>query len=137
MTPLPNNRNATRHGLKAGQLPKGASYIKRDADILRRYLEAAVVERHDEITLYHAACIQSAIRWERHAMLAQRWLRLEADDLDAGTRLSFSREIAKASSERDKCLERLGLDKRDAQDALTLLYAQPQPESQEEKASDA
>ncbi|MEQ8790248.1 MAG: hypothetical protein RIC55_28390 [Pirellulaceae bacterium] len=119
----PKNRNATRHGLKAGTLPAGASYVKRDCDALRRCIEAAVVERHGEIALYHAACIQSAIRWERHAMLAQRWLRLEIDQMDPATKLSYSREIARASAERDKCLEKLGLDKDLTANAIDVLYS--------------
>ncbi len=122
------NRNAVRHGLRAGRLPKGASYIQRETDVLRRILEDAVAENEGgDISLYRAGVLQSCIRWERHAMLCQRWLRLEAGDLTPDQRLAFSREIARASMERDKCLRELGLDKRAAADVWSTLDATPLP----------
>lgn len=130
------NRNSMRHGLRAGRLPKGAAYIRRETDRLRSVIECAVVERHGEISVYHAAIVQTCIRWERHAMLAQRWMRLEAGDMDASTRLAYSREIARASSERDKCLRDLGLDAR-AASIIDALYSSPQPSADERSADDA
>ena len=118
------NRNATRHGLRAGQLPKGAAYIKRETDVLRRIIENAVADEHDgDVSLYHAALIQSTIRWERHAMLAQRWLRREAESLTLDQRLAFSRDIARASTERDKCLRELGLNTKPNGDPWAILDA--------------
>lgn len=108
----PKNRHAIRHGLRAGRLPKGCAYVRRECDQLRGIVEAAVAEAHGEITILQAALVQTAIRWERHASLAQRWLRLECEKMDATTRLNYSRDIARASAERDKCLLQLGLDKR-------------------------
>jgi hypothetical protein len=52
------------------------------------------------------------LRWERHAALAQRWLVKAGDTLKPDQRLSFSREIARASSERDKALAALKLETR-------------------------
>jgi hypothetical protein len=119
------NRNSLRHGLRAGSLPKGASYIKREINLLRREIETAVMNRHGEIDLYRAALIQTAIRWERHGMLVQRWLRREAGEMDAAQRLAYSRDIARASESRDRCLKELGLNAGDHADILDALYSTP------------
>jgi hypothetical protein len=114
-----------RHGLTIGaKLPNGAGYVARTTGHFRVALESAVVVAKGEITLIDAASIQSAVRWERHALLCQRWLIKEAATLSAGERLAFSREIARASSERDKCLDRLGID-RNEQSIFDALYATP------------
>ena len=70
-----SNKNALRHGLTAGSLPAGCTYIRRESNRLRCALEDAVIELRGEVGLADAAAINSAVRWERHAMLAQRWLR--------------------------------------------------------------
>lgn len=117
------NCNATRHGLSTGNLPKGCGYIKRTTNQLRNAVEDAVVEAHGEITLEDAAVIQTAIRWERHALLAQRWLRRETASLTPDQYLAFSRDIARASSERDKCIKLLGLGRRQAADMWPTVEA--------------
>lgn len=120
-----NNDKRYRHGLTIGaKLPAGAGYVARTTGQFRTALESAVVAAKGEITLIDAASIQSAVRWERHALLCQRWLVKEAAELSAGDRLAFSREIARASSERDKCLDRLGID-RNEQSIFDALYATP------------
>ena len=108
--PPAGNTNALRHGLKAGKLPKQAQYIEHQMNRLRRELEDAVMQAKDEVNLLDAAHIQTAIKWERHGALALRWLRLEGDTLKPADRLAFSREIARASAERDRALAALGLD---------------------------
>lgn len=118
----PGNRNSVRHGLTCGSLPKGAGYIKRISGQFRTAIERAVVDVHGEVTLYHAAIIQTAMRWERHALLAQRWLRREDAKLTVSERLGFSREVARASAERDKCLAALRLDKDRSQSVVDALY---------------
>jgi len=45
-------------------------------------------------------------------MLAQRWLRLNADALEPTERLKYSSDIARASSERDKVISALNLNAR-------------------------
>ena len=117
------NVNAIRHGLTSGNLPKGAKYIQHQMDRLRRQLEAAVIEAKGQVTLSDAAAIQSAIRWERHSALALRWLRVEGDKLKPTDRLTFSREIARASAERDKAIRELKLDRDTHQDMLKALYS--------------
>lgn len=108
--PPANNTNAMRHGLLAGKLPKGCSYIANRTLALRREVERSVISIKGEVTLLDASSIQSAIRWERHAMLCQRWLTKAIDELTPEQRLSFSREVARASTERDRCLRALNLD---------------------------
>jgi hypothetical protein len=106
----PGNRNALRHGLMAGQLPPDAKYIELRLNKFRRQLEDAVVDAKQEVTLLDAAVIQTCLRWERHAALAQRWLNKAIGTLSPTERLAFSREIARASTERDKALALLKLD---------------------------
>ena len=105
------NRNALRHGLKGGNLPKDAKYIQHRLNGFRRQLEDHVLELRGEVSIVEAATIQTILRWERHASLALRWLNKSADSLTAMERLHFSREIARASTERDKSLRELKLDK--------------------------
>ena len=110
----PGNRNGRgnlRHGLRGGSLPKEAKYIENRLNGFRRTLEDAVLALRGAISITDAACIQSVLRWERHACLAQRWLTKEYKTLKPADRLTFSREIARASGERDKALKMLDLDK--------------------------
>lgn len=120
----PGNRNARgniRHGLKAGSLPKDARYIEVRLNQFRRNLEDAVIAAKGEVSLADAAAIQTACRWERHACLAQRWLTKQYAELKPLDRLTFSREISRASGERDKAIRLLGLDVRPKNDWSAIL----------------
>lgn len=117
------NRNNMRHGLYGSKLPAGCSYIRRECDLFRAEVEDLVLILRGEIGLADAATINTAWRWERHARLCQRWL-VEADELSHADRISYSREIARASTERDKCLKSLGLD-AGQRNALDALYSSP------------
>jgi hypothetical protein len=118
---------AVKHGLSAGRLlPKGCGFIILLTQRLQRALESAVAAQGGALGVWEHACINSAVRWERHALLAQRWLRIEGEGMDPAARLAYSREIARASSERDKCLERLGLDKGEP-DIFNALYGPATP----------
>ncbi|MCA9248392.1 MAG: hypothetical protein KDA42_14800 [Planctomycetales bacterium] len=116
------NKNAIRHGLTTGKLPAGCGYVERLTNQLRRALESAVLDIAGEIGLFAAATINTACRWERHALLAQRWLR-RGKDLTPADKLAFSRDVARASAERDKCIKALGLDHQDERDAWSVLDA--------------
>src|SRR4051812_30154928 len=105
-----HNRNALRHGLRGGQLPKGEKNVEVRLCKFRQTLEDAVLAAHHEVNLIAAATIQTIVRWERHAALAQRWLAKEGHTMTAIERLKYSREIAMASKERDKALHSLDLD---------------------------
>ena len=104
-----DNRNNMRHALRSGRLPKDAKYIEHRLNQFRRFLEDAVVAIHGKVSIHHAAAIQTSMRWERHACLAHRWLVKQWEELKPEQRLHFSREIAKASTERDKALKDLEL----------------------------
>ena len=82
-----------------------------------------MIELRGEVGLADAAAINSAVRWERHAMLAQRWLRVDVAGMDASTRLAYSRDVARASSERDKCIRALGLEPSKRGDPWSILDA--------------
>jgi hypothetical protein len=122
--PAPScNTNAMKHGLMAGKLPPGCSYIRTAVGKLQAALQAATLQVHGELDVYRLALIHSAMRWERHALLAQKWLRDNAGTMNAADRLAYSRDVARASSERDRCLKLLGLD-RSKQDAwIDALYS--------------
>ncbi len=106
----PGNSNSIRHGLLSGKLPKGCQYVENRMNAFRRQLEGELISIKGQVSIIDAASINTAVKWERHGMLAQRWLRLECEDLKPADKLSFSREIAKASTERDKALAQLDLD---------------------------
>lgn len=121
----PKNRNASRHGLRSAALPKGASYVARATNELRRAVEDAVIVAKGEVNILDAAAIQTLLRHERHAMLCQRWLRREHDKMTLAERLKFSAEIGRASAERDKALRSLGIDATGTNDVLTQAYRTP------------
>lgn len=120
------NDNAARHYLKAGKLPPKLQYVEHRINALRRHLEDEVTTTKGEVSITDAAAINSACKWERHGLLAQHWLRHEAETLSAGDRLKFSEAIAKASDNRDKNIRALGLDRDARQNVIDALYSQPQ-----------
>ena len=115
------NRNGLRHGLTAGKLPKGCQYLENQLNGFRRTLEDIVLSVKGEISLPDAASIQTALKWERHGALALRWLTKQGDSLKPMESLAFSREIAKASTERDKALCSIGLDRDRIRDAWAII----------------
>jgi hypothetical protein len=122
----PDNRNSLRHGLRGGQLPRDARFIEFRMNAFRRKLEDAVIESKGAISLIDAASIQTAMKWERHGALALRWLTKEGNKLKPAERLTFSREVARASTERDKALAALRLD-RDSKDRVIEALYSPVP----------
>ena len=105
-----NGRANFRHGLRAGSLPKSCRYIEVRLNGFRRQLEDAVIEAKGHVDIPDAAHIQTAVRWERHASLAHRWLTKQYDEMKPLERLQFSREVARGSAERDKAVAALHLD---------------------------
>jgi hypothetical protein len=127
------NQNATQHGRWStlGSLPPGCTHIRKLCAKLRNQLEQAVTAEHGEVSLLSAATIQTAVRHERHAQLAQKWLK-DNPDINVETRLAISRDIASASEKRDKCLRLLNIDrKRTANpwDSLHAAAALPGPQT--------
>jgi hypothetical protein len=104
--------------LALGELPADMRGAGRTATRLRLALEAAVIDRHGSITLSQACLISTAARWERHGAVSGWLLRQHAESMTHDQRLTYSREIARASAERDKAIERLRLER----DPLASLY---------------
>lgn len=130
------NVNGLTHGMRSsddvmnvrfnlGKLPPMLKRIERAVNLFRRAIESAVVDAHGSVGVYHAALVQSAARLEARALMAQRWLRLNIEELDMNEKLACSKAIAEASTARDKCLERLGLHqtKGNAWDDLSVQLA--------------
>lgn len=107
----PGNRNAVQHGLTTGHNPRGCSSATRYGNQFKRSLEAEVQALRGEITFADACSIQSATEWYRHALRARHWLNKKGDELSADQQLTFSREVARALTERDKIIRVLGVDR--------------------------
>jgi len=112
-----------RHNFVAGKLPGNCKDIQNRGDRIRRMLESAVLDAKGEIGITDASCINSAIRWERHAQLCNRWLLNNHGAMSHADKLKFSRETADASDKRDKAIRQLGLDKDSEHDLVTALYS--------------
>jgi hypothetical protein len=131
------NGNRISHGrysLRLGALPKGCGHIRRSIASLRRQLEQAIVATRGEIDLPSAALVQTACRHERHAQLAAKWLRDHAADLAPTDALAISRDIARASADRDKAILALGLKpaaKPNPWEVLRQTSLPPPPRTQE------
>ncbi len=118
-------RNPLKHGLRAAELgtvPRGASYIGRLVKQLRTKLEEKVEETKGEVSLQDSLAINTALRWEKHALLCNRWLAKESENMTHEQRLHYSREIARAAESRDKAVSRLNLT-TDPVNLLASLYA--------------
>ena len=116
-----DNRNSIRHGLTAGKLPVGCQHIENTLNAFRRQIEDLVLAAKGTVSLGDAAAIQTSLRWERHGALALRWLTKRGDELKPTEQLSFSREIARASTERDKALAALDLRRDTIRDAWAVI----------------
>lgn len=103
------NQNALRHGLTLGSASAADPMTIRHCNGFRRALEAALLALRGSISLADAAAVQTVVRLERHALLAQKWLREQGDKLTPVEKLKFSREITSASLERDRRLKALGI----------------------------
>jgi hypothetical protein len=103
-------RSAIRHGLRIAKGNPSWRNIEDDALALRTALRQSVTEAHTELTLLAEALIQSATRHERRAALAERWLRINGDNLELADRLALLAAISAATDSRDKAIRALGLD---------------------------
>lgn len=113
------DRSHLRHGLKAGKLPYENASIENTTNALRRLLEDAVLAARGTVTLSDALAISSACKWERHGLLVL-WQLRKAPELKPLDRIAASREIAKASTQRDLAVSLLRID--DSADLYAALY---------------
>jgi hypothetical protein len=131
-----HNQNAVKHGLKAetmirlNKVPAEAEYIAREVRRFRSWVREAVSElRGGPLTIYDEALANTAARHELRASLAARWLRL-AGDLTIEQKLTLMKTVSDASDARDRCLQRLGLDRRDQTERwIADLYGPVTPQS--------
>ncbi len=94
-------------------LPRGN--IKRRIESFKQELESELDNRKIVRSVYTALLVQTALRLELRAALIWRWLKSsEGRDLGLMDRTQLLREMTNASTERDKTLQRLGLDKRES-----------------------
>lgn len=117
------NQARTLHGLRASGLPRSAAYLGGQLRAFRRYLRDELAERGIAVRVYQEAIIQSAVRHETRALLAAKWLRDQDGDLKLEQRIQLLATISMATDARDKCLDRLGLDKADARQTIDVLYS--------------
>jgi hypothetical protein len=125
------NRNAIVSGLSSflatGRWPRGASYVPTLLNGLRAGLAAAYRDRPSDLTPEFAdSLIQSALRHEGRALLLQRKLRLQSDDLTLDQTRAVLADISDATDRRDRCIRQLGLDRKakaTIEDVRKQLYA--------------
>jgi len=133
-----HNGNAAKHYvysfLTTGKLPPKCDYLRRQLGDFRRELDRLVLEQHGEVSMFHAARIQTCVRHEGRAQLLQKWLRdnPEIETITAAVtttdgkksttgetrrtkgltvfeRIAVLKEIGVASESRDKAIGDLGL----------------------------
>lgn len=119
------NANALKHGLRCGRLPAGCGHIGNAISMFRRTLETESLSVHGELSILHRALINSACRHEQRAQLLQRWLRKEAGTLKTMDKATLLAQQSAATDQRDKCLERLGLDRDESEHVLATFYTKP------------
>lgn len=119
-----------RYGLLIGTMEAGTGYVTKTLFSFRRAVVDALERQPGRtIGVVEAGLIQSALRWERVALLAQRYLRRESDKLDAAQRLAYLKATAECSSRRDSCLEKLGLQPGKPFDPWSIIDSHGTPEA--------
>ena len=120
-----------RHGLILGELPKRVKQVQLYGTRLRKSLEQIVLTHKGRLTIIDQAHITTACRWERHAQLANRWMGEKYEELSILDRLQLSKAVADASTNRDKALEKLQLDKEEVKTLTLIDYVQDQHKDQD------
>ncbi len=110
------NTNALKNGSRAlyrlilGELPNQFRRIKQNTRRYRRDLEAAVTDRHGEVSIAAAHLIDAAAGWECHGGIC-RWILINriAKLADADL-IKCSAEVAKAKENRNRMIKQLQID---------------------------
>jgi hypothetical protein len=108
-----------------GSLGPGRGHVVVSLRGTRDWLETVTIQRYGEISLLHAAYINTAVRNERTAQLSQLYLK-ENPDLPLADRLNLLRGIGAASEARDRAIEKLKIEQTPA-DLWRSIYAAPLP----------
>lgn len=123
------NRNAMTNGsrisrLSLGELPKEMSRVTRYCRDYRRALEAVISTQSDgEVNLTQAHLIDAACTHEQHAQVCRWLMRRRISKMSTADIRECSKQIAQAKDARNKAVERLGLDRDKAGDAIEALYS--------------
>lgn len=118
----PGNQHRYKHGLRQegpngsrrllvlASSPPRDRWMDRLVDALRQRWEQDVIAAKGKLSRVDERLINSAARWELHALRAGTWLRREHDKLTYDQRIAASREAATATDRRNSLLARLGID---------------------------
>lgn len=115
--PPKGNKNALKNGTKTdrrrltiGELPTKMISVKREARAYRRDLEAAVLDRHDEIDVMAAHYIDTAAAATMQAGVCRWTLRHRLDKMTDRDVRDCVAQIVKAKQARDTAVKALELD---------------------------
>lgn len=92
--------------MRAAKLPPNCKYINEACELLRTQLEAAL----GDVSIHQAALINSAIRHEKMAALADRWLRLKLDSMTLSEITTVKDWLMSSTTARDRCIRDLQID---------------------------
>lgn len=124
------NVNGASHFVRSwgatGKLPTGCAHIGRRLGQLRLALESAVVSQGRSLGVIETASINRALRYEGSALLAAKYLRLEAG-LSLADRLGLLGMINASTEARDKAIARLKLDATGQPDPWAVLDGKGTP----------
>lgn len=113
---------------KQHKLPRDCGWLARELQALSDQLTQAVAAKHGEVSIYHSALIESALKHHKRLRLLERWLirplhqpRRSGDDLTSkilnrtsaiplAERIQLVKEEALATDARAKAIQQLGLD---------------------------
>ena len=126
----PGNRNSYKHGLRSTRLGPGMEYINRQAITYRKAVETETLGVRGKLGVWEQSLLQTATQWLITALKIERLLRFFDADLNNDQRVSYAEKCARALSERDKCLAKLGLDRVEHETLYTLPQLPDEPEGQ-------
>lgn len=119
-----DSMNAYKWGLDCftkGRWPLQTRYVPRICKQIVAGLRAVLVERDGATNVYTEAILSTINTHEARALLLERRLRKEGKTVDITTYASILEKIGNARTQRDKCLQLLGLDKRITEDVWQQL----------------
>lgn len=103
------NRNALRHGLRCSTMPDGSRDIEGDLSRFRKEIEDRVLAERGSVSVEDSDVINSAVRAERRARLADRHLMRGWESMTNVERLRFMEIEERNTAIRRREVERLRL----------------------------
>lgn len=106
------------------RLPADCKHLAEEMQAIQEQLEAAVIEKHGQVGIYHAAVIESVLTHHKRLRLLQRWLVRpkhvrpkpwetdegnRTEDIDLSERVKLLDGESKATDARNKAILSLGL----------------------------